>query len=357
MLATYMRPAVGGEPQPVVVHAVLLEDLARVRRVGHVDGGRGSARPSWSRRRSSRPATSPTRGRAGPRASRRAAAGAGSPVARRRCRAVPAAANALPVTAASSPRPWCTSRDSCGLSIAGLTSVVVFAGLLRVGHVDDDHAEPVARLHEHVGREQPGRVVEGADVAGVVLVAQHLEAAGALARARPAWRCTRSPWRRGRWRSPRPAPGPGCRSPGWLPRLHVAGGVAAGNESPLAEARRTATARAARRAAPPPPPPGGGALRSRHSLTSGTTPACRRPRRTPRPATAITSATGRTSFIRPTIWPIGIEITSGSLEALIRLWASATSRFCSGIGSGSGAPSSAQASVHLVLSSRAGLPV
>ena len=72
---------------------------------------------------------------------------------------------------------------------------------------------------------------------------------------------------------------------------------------------------------------------------------------------AITSATGRTSFIRPTIWPTGIEITSGSLEALIRLCASATSRFCSGIGSGSGASSSAQASVHLVFSSRAGLPV
>ena len=72
---------------------------------------------------------------------------------------------------------------------------------------------------------------------------------------------------------------------------------------------------------------------------------------------AMTSATGRTSFIRPTIWPTGIEITSGSFEATIRLCASATRRFCSGIGSGCGAPSSAQASVHLVLSRRAGLPV
>ena len=49
------------------------------------------------------------------------------------------------MTAASRPRPWWTSSDSCGLSIAGLTRVVVFTGLGRVGHVDDDHAEPVAR--------------------------------------------------------------------------------------------------------------------------------------------------------------------------------------------------------------------
>jgi hypothetical protein len=47
----------------------------------------------------------------------------------------------------------------------------------------------------------------------------------------------------------------------------------------------------------------------------------------------------------------------GVADALIRLCASATSRFCSGIGSGSGASSSAHASVQRVLSSRAGLPV
>ena len=50
-------------------------------------------------------------------------------------------------------------------------------------------------------------------------------------------------------------------------------------------------------------------------------------------------------------------MTSGSPCSFIRLCASETSRFCSGIGSGSGASSSAQASVHFVLSSRAGLPV
>jgi len=63
------------------------------------------------------------------------------------------------------------------------------------------------------------------------------------------------------------------------------------------------------------------------------------------------------AIIGPTICPTGIETVSGSSPRFIRLWASATRRFCSGIGSGDGAPSSAQASVHFVLSRRAGLPV
>ena len=43
---------------------------------------------------------------------------------------IPACANALPITAPSSPRPGCTSSDSCGLSIAGVISVAVFSGFL-----------------------------------------------------------------------------------------------------------------------------------------------------------------------------------------------------------------------------------
>jgi hypothetical protein len=69
------------------------------------------------------------------------------------------------------------------------------------------------------------------------------------------------------------------------------------------------------------------------------------------------SATGRTDCIRPTIWPTGIATTSGSSAAAIRRCASPTSRFCSGIGSGSGAPASAHASVHRDFTSRAGLPL
>ena len=46
----------------------------------------------------------------------------------------------------------------------------------------------------------------------------------------------------------------------------------------------------------------------------------------------------------------------GSCDWLIRWWASLTRMFCNGIGSGSGAPSASHASVHRLLSSRAGLP-
>ena len=48
----------------------------------------------------------------------------------------------------------------------------------------------------------------------------------------------------------------------------------------------------------------------------------------------MTSATGLTSFIRPTIWPTGIGMTSGLPDCMSRWCAPATSRFCSGIGSG-----------------------
>ena len=51
--------------------------------------------------------------------------------------------------------------------------------LLRVRHVEHDHAEPVAGLHDDVGREEPRRVVVGAGPPCVSRVAQHLEAAGA----------------------------------------------------------------------------------------------------------------------------------------------------------------------------------
>ena len=71
----------------------------------------------------------------------------------------------------------------------------------------------------------------------------------------------------------------------------------------------------------------------------------------------ITSATGRTSFIRPTICPTGIGSTSGWPDCIRRWCASLTSRFCSGIGSGSGAPGSVQAWVQRFFSSRAGLPL
>ena len=69
------------------------------------------------------------------------------------------------------------------------------------------------------------------------------------------------------------------------------------------------------------------------------------------------SATGRISFIRPTIWPTGIATVSGLSDSFIRWWASLTRMFCSGIGSGSGASGASQASVHFDFSRRAGFPV
>src|SRR6266851_4705891 len=71
----------------------------------------------------------------------------------------------------------------------------------------------------------------------------------------------------------------------------------------------------------------------------------------------ITSATGRTSFIRPTICPTGMGTTSGRPERISRWCASLTSRFCSGMGSGSGAPGCAHACVQRFFSRRAGLPL
>src|SRR5258705_5071 len=67
----------------------------------------------------------------------------------------------------------------------------------------------------------------------------------------------------------------------------------------------------------------------------------------------MTSATGRTLFIRLTIWPTGIGTTAGLPESIRRWCASLTSRFCSGIGNGSGAPGSSQALVHSFLNSLA----
>ena len=72
---------------------------------------------------------------------------------------------------------------------------------------------------------------------------------------------------------------------------------------------------------------------------------------------SITSATGRTSLIRPTICPAGMGTTSGCPERMSRWCASATSRFCNGMRSGSGAPGCSHAAVHRFFSSRAGLPL
>ena len=54
---------------------------------------------------------------------------------------------------------------------------------------------------------------------------------------------------------------------------------------------------------------------------------------------------------------LGIGTTSGCPDRIRRWCASLTSRFCSGIRSGSGASSSSQASVQRFFSSRAGLPL
>ena len=76
----------------------------------------------------------------------------------------------------------------------------------------------------------------------------------------------------------------------------------------------------------------------------------------PDTSSPMMSATGRISFIRRTICPTGIAHRR-RIPLTHRWCASLTRTFCSGIGSGSGAPSASQASVQRLLSSRAGLPV